>query len=180
MLRVNNSRTVWCETPTGTWERFEVGEAEHPQMGPYLRAKLVSPAPAEGEKCEWAVIGVYPDRLPFLLATVDLEDVSSRDRLLVQGFNAQGVTTLRFEPLQLRRGMLMANRTGFVSGEIRAIGMPGEEVPCPDARRDAPAPTPTPAPAAGQSLENKIRQILFAKDAVWSAATCAEIAKLVK
>jgi len=179
MMRVNNSRTVWCETPTGQWERYEVGEAEHPQMGPYLRARLVSPAPAAGEKSEWAVIGVYPDRLPFLLATTDLEDVSNRDRLLVQGFNAQGVTTLRFEPLQLRRGMLMANRTGFVSGEIKALGAPGEEVPCPESRR-SPGFTPAPAPAAGQVLEDKIRTILFAKNAVWSAATCAEIAQLVK
>jgi len=65
-----------------------------------------------------AVVAVYPDRIPFLEATETLRREGDR----VIGFNKQGTITLRFDPLQVRPGMILANRKGLRSTEIVSVG----------------------------------------------------------
>jgi hypothetical protein len=62
-------------------------------------------------------IAIYPDRLPFLEATVKIVEVDN----FHEGFNAKGVKTLRFDPSQVRKGMILANRRGLRSTTIVSI-----------------------------------------------------------
>lgn len=68
----------------------------------------------------WQGVGVaiYPDRLPFLLAT---DKVVVHENGLTEGFNANGSRTVKLELGQVRRGMVLANRRGFVSTKIVRI-----------------------------------------------------------
>jgi hypothetical protein len=64
------------------------------------------------------VVGVFPDRLSFLMAT---DEVRPRGDGKVEGFNRQGTRTLVFDPVQVRKGMVLANRHGFQSTPIAEI-----------------------------------------------------------
>ena len=63
------------------------------------------------------VVGIYPDRLPYLLASVRLE----RDGNAVNGFNEVGTRTFRFIPMAVSKGMILANRHGLRSTRIVKI-----------------------------------------------------------
>jgi len=62
-------------------------------------------------------IAIFPDRLPFLMATVKIVENGG----FHEGFNAKGVKTLRFDPCQVRKGMILANRRGLRSTTIVSI-----------------------------------------------------------
>ena len=82
-----------------------------------INSKGVYMARREGGKWH-PVVGIYPDRLPFLMATVELQPLPDGR---VEGFNEHGVRTLVFEPLQLRKDMILANRYGLRSTRIVKI-----------------------------------------------------------
>jgi hypothetical protein len=67
---------------------------------------------------QWdACVAVYPDRLPFLMATVEVRQEGN----MAVGRNAKGVVTLRVVPDQVRKGMILANRRGLRSTEIVSV-----------------------------------------------------------
>lgn len=64
-----------------------------------------------------AMVGLFPDRLPFFEATTKWQ--RNGDRL--EGYNAQGVRTLSFIPDQVRVGMILASPKGNRSTEIVTV-----------------------------------------------------------
>jgi len=64
------------------------------------------------------VVGIFPDRLPFLEATTALR-ADGPDKVV--GWNSRGKITLRFRPLLLEIGMILANRHGLRSTPIVEI-----------------------------------------------------------
>jgi hypothetical protein len=62
-------------------------------------------------------VGIFEDRLPFLMATKTIEKV----RDIIIGKNEKGVITLKVKPLDLKPGMILANRHGLRSTEIVSI-----------------------------------------------------------
>jgi len=92
-----------------------------------LKAKASESAPAlpvflwarkVGSPDTVPVIGIFPDRLPFLLSTVTW---AAGPGGKLDGFNAKGTRTLRFDPLKLSKGMILANRHGLATEEIVEI-----------------------------------------------------------
>ena len=80
--------------------------------GPVLRVQK------DGHTRE-CVVAVFPDRVPFMMATIRTEWDFIRGQ--VTGYNARGTVTLRFVPTQVREGMIFANRRGFRSTRIVSI-----------------------------------------------------------
>jgi hypothetical protein len=64
------------------------------------------------------VIGIYPDRLPFV-ASSSVWQVQPDGRLA--GFNSNGVRTVLLVPDQLRPGMILYNPNGLLSTRIVRI-----------------------------------------------------------
>lgn len=60
------------------------------------------------------VVAIFPDRLPCLMDTATLV----RDGQRVAGFNKKGVRTLLLKPLDVKVGMILANRKGLRSTRI--------------------------------------------------------------
>ena len=65
------------------------------------------------------VVGIFKDRLPFLEATKAVKYDTSTQKCV--GWNDKGIVTLRFDPLQIKPGMILANRRGFRSTTIVQI-----------------------------------------------------------
>jgi hypothetical protein len=63
------------------------------------------------------VVALFPDRLSFLKETA----VVRFDGRKVIGYNRKGLVTLRFIPDAIGEGMLLANRSGFLTTPIRRI-----------------------------------------------------------
>ena len=95
-------------TESGSEYRVEVRHGHN--NGPVLVVQKDGHAPV-------VAVAVFPDRLPYLEATVTLEREGDR----VVGRNAKGVVTIRVKPLEVRRGMVFANRKGFRSTRIMSI-----------------------------------------------------------
>ena len=63
-------------------------------------------------------VGIFPDRLPYLMATLKVV----WDGRQAIGLNARGTVTLRVQPTKVLRGMILANRRGLRSTRIVRIG----------------------------------------------------------
>ncbi len=81
-------------------------------LGPVLRVQK------DGHTPDY-VVAIFPDRVPFLTATVSTEWDPVRGQVI--GRNDRGTITLRFVPTQIRVGMIFANRRGFRSTRIVSI-----------------------------------------------------------
>lgn len=68
---------------------------------------------------EYPVVGVYPDRLPHVEATVKV--IHDRRSGTDVGYNENGKVTCRFYPVQLKVGMILVNRKGLRSTRIVSI-----------------------------------------------------------
>jgi hypothetical protein len=66
------------------------------------------------------VVGVFPDRLPFLESTTEWLAATDGSGKL-EGFNQKGSRTLRLIPTALAKGMVLAGPTGLRSTEIVEI-----------------------------------------------------------
>jgi len=87
------------------------GEVRQTERGPCLFVQK------DGMASALPVVAVYPDRLPFLMATETV--VQEGDRAV--GRHANGTVTIRVIPDQVRKGMVLANRRGFLSTTITAV-----------------------------------------------------------
>lgn len=82
----------------------------HPKLGPLL---LVIKA---GMEQAVPVIGVFPDRVPFVMATTSTEFDQRSGKVI--GRNSAGVITLQFFATKVEVGMVLMNRRGFKSTEV--------------------------------------------------------------
>jgi hypothetical protein len=72
---------------------------------------------AKAGRPSWTAVAVYPDRIPFLEATVRW----SKDGEFLCGFNAAGTRTVRLIPGQVRPGMVLWSPKGFRSTCIKQV-----------------------------------------------------------